>query len=147
MLAVVLVLVLAGVGVVVARPGPVAGWLGDDAAPAPSAAGPAPEPDPSDVLAGTDPNAPVPTPDGVRAALDPLVGVAALGDRVNVSVADVTSGQTLFGKGADDGTVPASVTKLADRGDRAGRPRPGVPDPHPGGGRHEARRGGDRRRR
>ncbi|WCN84814.1 D-alanyl-D-alanine carboxypeptidase/D-alanyl-D-alanine endopeptidase [Micromonospora sp. LH3U1] len=112
-LAVVLLLVLAGVGVVVTRPGPVAGWLGDDAGSAPSAAALTPEPDPSDVLAGPDPNAPVPTPDGVRAALDPLVGAADLGDRVNVSVADVISGQTLFAKGADDGTVPASVTKLA----------------------------------
>ncbi|MDG4761561.1 D-alanyl-D-alanine carboxypeptidase/D-alanyl-D-alanine-endopeptidase [Micromonospora sp. WMMD710] len=112
-LALVVLLVLAGVGVVVTRPGPVAGWLGDDAGSAPTAAAATPEPDPSDVLAGPDPNAPVPSPDGVRAALDPLVGAAALGDRVNVSVADVTSGQTLFAKGADDGTVPASVTKLA----------------------------------
>ncbi|RLP90913.1 D-alanyl-D-alanine carboxypeptidase/D-alanyl-D-alanine-endopeptidase [Micromonospora sp. BL4] len=111
-LALVLLLVLAGVGVGVTRPGPVAGWLGDDAGPAPTA-GASAEPDPSDVLAGPDPNAPLPSPDGVRAALDPLVGVADLGDRVNVSVADVTSGQTLFAKGADDGTVPASVTKLA----------------------------------
>ncbi|PWR10545.1 D-alanyl-D-alanine carboxypeptidase/D-alanyl-D-alanine-endopeptidase [Micromonospora acroterricola] len=113
MLAVVVLLVLAGVGVVVTRPGPVAGWLGDDGGAAPAAAGATPEPDPSEVLAGPDPNAPLPTPDGVRAALDPLVRAAALGGRVNVSVADVTSGQTLFVKGADDGTVPASVTKLA----------------------------------
>lgn len=112
-LAVVLLLVLTGVGVVVTRPGPVAGWLGEDAASAPTAAGPAVEPAPADVLDGPDPNAPLPAPDGVRAALDPLVGVSALGDRVNVSVADVTTGQTLFAKGADDGTVPASVTKLA----------------------------------
>ncbi|MEV4658961.1 D-alanyl-D-alanine carboxypeptidase/D-alanyl-D-alanine-endopeptidase [Micromonospora sp. NPDC049301] len=112
-LALVLLLVLAGVGVGVTRPGPVAGWLGDDAGPAGTAAGAAPEPDPADVLAGPDPNAPLPTPAGVRAALDPLVAAADLGDRVNVSVADVTSGQTLFDKGADDGTVPASVTKLA----------------------------------
>ncbi|MFG2048492.1 D-alanyl-D-alanine carboxypeptidase/D-alanyl-D-alanine-endopeptidase [Micromonospora sp. NPDC048935] len=116
-LAVVLLLVLVGVGVGVGvgvvRPGPVAGWLGDDAGSAPHAAGVTPEPDPADVLPGPDPNAALPTPDGVRAALDPLVGAAALGSRVNVSVADVISGQTLFGKGADDGTVPASVTKLA----------------------------------
>ncbi|WP_372434242.1 D-alanyl-D-alanine carboxypeptidase/D-alanyl-D-alanine endopeptidase [Micromonospora luteifusca] len=112
-LAVVLLLVLAGVGVVVTRPGPVAGWLGDDAGSAPNAVGVAPEPNPSDVLPGPDPNAALPTPDGVRAVLDPLVGVSALGDRVNVSVADVITGQTLFDKGADDGTVPASVTKLA----------------------------------
>ncbi|WP_405434775.1 D-alanyl-D-alanine carboxypeptidase/D-alanyl-D-alanine-endopeptidase [Micromonospora sp. NBC_00617] len=112
-LAVVLLLVLTGAGVVVTRPGPVAGWLGEDAASAPTAAGPAAEPAPADVLDGPDPNAPLPAPDGVRAALDPLVGVPALGDRVNVSVADVITGQTLFAKGADDGTMPASVTKLA----------------------------------
>ncbi|RAO03014.1 Histone-lysine N-methyltransferase 2D [Micromonospora saelicesensis] len=112
-LAAVLLLVLASVGVVITRPGPVAGWLGDDAGSGPNAVGATPEPAPSDVLGGPDSNAPVPTPDGVRAALDPLVGVATLGDRVNVSVADVITGQTLFAKGADDGTVPASVTKLA----------------------------------
>ncbi|MEU8387416.1 D-alanyl-D-alanine carboxypeptidase/D-alanyl-D-alanine-endopeptidase [Micromonospora sp. NPDC048843] len=113
LLAAVLLLVLASVGVVITRPGPVAGWLGDDAGSGPQAAGVTPEPAPSDVLGGPDSNAPVPTPDGVRAVLDPLVGVATLGDRVNVSVADVITGQTLFAKGADDGTVPASVTKLA----------------------------------
>ncbi|WP_433321296.1 D-alanyl-D-alanine carboxypeptidase/D-alanyl-D-alanine endopeptidase [Micromonospora sp. CA-269861] len=112
-LAAVLLLVLVSVGVVITRPGPVAGWLGDDAGSGPNAAGATPEPAPSDVLAGPDSNAPVPTQDGVRAVLDPLVGVATLGDRVNVSVADVITGQTLFAKGADDGTVPASVTKLA----------------------------------
>ncbi|WP_328655463.1 D-alanyl-D-alanine carboxypeptidase/D-alanyl-D-alanine endopeptidase [Micromonospora sp. NBC_00330] len=112
-LAAVLLLVLASVGVVITRPGPVAGWLGDDAGSGPNAVGVTPEPAPSDVLGGPDSNAPVPTPDGVRAVLDPLVGVATLGDRVNVSVADVITGQTLFAKGADDGTVPASVTKLA----------------------------------
>ena len=61
---------------------------------------------------------------------------------MNVSVADVTTGQALYGRGQDDGTVPASVTKLVDRGDGAGRARPGVPDPHPGGGRRDPRRGG-----
>ncbi|MET7748561.1 D-alanyl-D-alanine carboxypeptidase/D-alanyl-D-alanine-endopeptidase [Micromonospora sp. NPDC005367] len=110
-LAAVLLLVLAGAGVVVVRPGPVADWLGggaDDTRTDVAAA----DPTPSAVLAGVDPNAPQPTPDGVRAALDPLVRAAALGDRVNVSVADVLTGQPLFGQGADDGTVPASVTKL-----------------------------------
>ncbi|MEV0805641.1 D-alanyl-D-alanine carboxypeptidase/D-alanyl-D-alanine-endopeptidase [Micromonospora sp. NPDC050200] len=109
-LATVLLLGLAAVAVVV-RPGPVAGLLGDEAAPAASAR--APEPDPSPVLAGPDANAPQPTPAGVRAALEPLVGAAALGSRVNLSVADVATGQSLYAKGGDDGTVPASVTKLA----------------------------------
>ncbi|GGM31473.1 D-alanyl-D-alanine carboxypeptidase/D-alanyl-D-alanine endopeptidase [Micromonospora yangpuensis] len=109
-LAGVLLLVLAGAGVVVTRPGPVAGWLGDEvAAPTPGATT---EPPPAAVLTGLDPNAAEPTPDGVRAALAPLVGAPALGSRVNVSVTDVRTGQTLYGQGADDGTVPASVAKL-----------------------------------
>ena len=111
-LATVLLVVLAAVGVVVVRPGPVAGWLGGENAPTPAAAR-STEPDPPAVLAGSDPNAPVPTPEGVRAALAPLVGAAALGERVNVSVADVTTGQALYGNGEDAPTVPASVTKLA----------------------------------
>jgi D-alanyl-D-alanine carboxypeptidase/D-alanyl-D-alanine-endopeptidase (penicillin-binding protein 4) len=111
-LAAALLLALAAAGLVVVRPGPVAGWLGDEAA-VPAASAQAPEPTPAAVLAGPDRNAPVPTPEGVRAALEPLIGAAALGTRVNVSVADVESGESLFGRGADDGTVPASVTKLA----------------------------------
>ncbi|MGN9813314.1 D-alanyl-D-alanine carboxypeptidase/D-alanyl-D-alanine endopeptidase [Micromonospora sp. BQ11] len=110
-LATVLMLVLAGVGLAVVRPGPVGEWLGDDPG-APQAAARPPEPAPVAVLAAADPNAPLPTAAGVRAALGPLVGVPALGDRVNVSVADVATGQPLYGKGEDAGTVPASVTKL-----------------------------------
>ncbi|SCG35762.1 D-alanyl-D-alanine carboxypeptidase / D-alanyl-D-alanine-endopeptidase (penicillin-binding protein 4) [Micromonospora siamensis] len=110
-LATVLLLVLAGVGVFVARPGPVAGWLGEDE-PKPTASALPPEPDPQAVLAALDPNAPEPTPDGVRAALAPLVGQPELGSRVNVSVADVATGTSLYAKGADAPTVPASVTKL-----------------------------------
>ncbi|MFI7431110.1 D-alanyl-D-alanine carboxypeptidase/D-alanyl-D-alanine-endopeptidase [Micromonospora sp. NPDC049836] len=112
LLATVLVLVLAGVGLAVVRPGPVAGWLGSEAGP-PTAGARPPEPDPPAVLAGPDANAPQPTPDGVRAALQPLVGAAALGDRVHLSVADVVTGQQLYGAGQDTPTVPASVTKLA----------------------------------
>ncbi|WP_207914126.1 D-alanyl-D-alanine carboxypeptidase/D-alanyl-D-alanine-endopeptidase [Micromonospora sp. KC213] len=108
LLAVVL-LALAGAAVVI-RPGPVAGWFGDPAA-APSTAR-TPEPDPVPVLAGPDATAPQPTPDGVRAAIEPLLGQAVLGSRVNVSVTDVTTGQSLYARGGDDGTVPASVTKL-----------------------------------
>ncbi|WBB82498.1 D-alanyl-D-alanine carboxypeptidase/D-alanyl-D-alanine-endopeptidase [Micromonospora sp. WMMD882] len=103
-------LVIAGAGLVVVRPGPVAGWLGDDdtgrAAPRPS------EPAPVPVLAGPSTAVPVPTPAGLAAALDPLLRAAALGSRVNVSVTDVGTGQELYGRGADDATVPASVTKL-----------------------------------
>ncbi|WBB76886.1 D-alanyl-D-alanine carboxypeptidase/D-alanyl-D-alanine-endopeptidase [Micromonospora sp. WMMD1128] len=108
----VLVLALAAGGVAVLRPGPVAGWLGGGATPSGTAAAP-PEPDPPAVLAGPDGNAPLPTGAGLRAALDPLVRAAALGDRVHVSVADVSTGQALYGNGPDTPTVPASVTKLA----------------------------------
>ncbi|MEH1099248.1 D-alanyl-D-alanine carboxypeptidase/D-alanyl-D-alanine-endopeptidase [Micromonospora sp. CPCC 205561] len=110
-LAAVLALVLAAVGLAVVRPGPVADWLGDEPVDS-GAAARAAEPAPAAVLAGADANAPLPTAEGVRAALAPLVGVPALGDRVHVSVADVATGQPLFGRGEDDGTVPASVTKL-----------------------------------
>jgi serine-type D-Ala-D-Ala carboxypeptidase/endopeptidase (penicillin-binding protein 4) len=110
-LAVVLVVALAGVGLAVVRPGPVAGWLGDDTGS--TAAARSPEPAPREVLAGADPNAPTPTSAGVRAALEPLVRAAALGERVNVSVADVATGTELYGRGQDSPTVPASVTKLA----------------------------------
>ncbi|MEW2385640.1 D-alanyl-D-alanine carboxypeptidase/D-alanyl-D-alanine-endopeptidase [Micromonospora sp. NPDC047707] len=111
MLATVLVLVLALVGVVVVRPGPVAEWLGDEPA-GDRVATETPEPAPAAVLAAADANAPLPTAAGIRAEIDSLVGAAALGDRVNVSVTDVATGESLYGRGADDGTVPASVTKL-----------------------------------
>ncbi|GHJ11498.1 hypothetical protein TPA0907_58650 [Micromonospora humidisoli] len=111
---VVLVLVLlaglAGAAAVL-RPGPVAGWLGATSTPSPSAR--PPEPDPVPVLAGPDAAAPAPTPAGVRAAVEPLTVSAALGSRVNLSVADVVTGEPLYAKGGDDATVPASVTKLA----------------------------------
>ncbi|MFC4146732.1 D-alanyl-D-alanine carboxypeptidase/D-alanyl-D-alanine-endopeptidase [Micromonospora mangrovi] len=133
----VLLVVLAGVGVVVVRPGPVAGWLG--AASAPPASARAAEPDPSAVLAGPDANAPLPTPEGVRAALDPLTRAAVLGDRVNISVADVSTGTALYGSGQDTPTVPASVTKLATavavleaRGPAYRIPTRAVAGPNPG---------------
>ncbi len=111
-LAVVLVIAVAAVGLAVLRPGPVAGWLGGEVG-TPTAGARTPDPAPQPVLAGADASAPTPTPAGVRAALEPLVGAAALGERVNVSVEDVTTGQVLYGRGQDTPTVPASVTKLA----------------------------------
>ncbi|WTY53940.1 D-alanyl-D-alanine carboxypeptidase/D-alanyl-D-alanine-endopeptidase [Micromonospora sp. NBC_01412] len=111
-LATVLLLALVGAGLAVLRPGPVAGWLGADR-PTPQATAEAAEPEPVPVLAGPDGNAPEPTPDGVRAALEPLLRAPELGSRVNVSVADVTTGRSLYSRGGDAGTVPASVTKLA----------------------------------
>ncbi len=104
-------LALALVGVAVFRPGPVAGWLGSgndgvNSQPTPT------EPAPAPVLAAAGATAPAPTVDGVRAALDKLVTASALGDRVNVSVLDVATGQSLYDHGPDELTVPASTTKL-----------------------------------
>ncbi|WP_229401105.1 D-alanyl-D-alanine carboxypeptidase/D-alanyl-D-alanine endopeptidase [Micromonospora okii] len=110
-LAVVVLLALVGAGLAVVRPGPVAGWLGEEQAGQPTAE--AAEPAPAPVLAGPDANAPEPTPEGVRAAIEGLLRAPELGSRVNVSVADVTTGRSLYERGGDDATVPASVTKLA----------------------------------
>lgn len=137
-LAAVLVIVVAVAGLAVLRPGPLAGWLGGDGA-GPSAGARTAEPAPAEVLAGADPNAPAPTPDGVRAALEPLVAAAALGERVNVSVEDVATGKVLYGRGQDTPTVPASVTKLATgvavlaaRGPAYRIPTRAVAGPNPG---------------
>lgn len=109
-LAACLTLVVAA-GVAVVRPGPIAGWLGTGTA-APSAAPRQVEPAPEPVLVAGGDNAPVPTPEGVRAVLDPLVAAAPLGDRVHVSVVDVATRQPLYERGQDEPTVPASTTKL-----------------------------------
>jgi D-alanyl-D-alanine carboxypeptidase/D-alanyl-D-alanine-endopeptidase (penicillin-binding protein 4) len=109
-LAAVLVLVAAVAGLAIVRPGPVAGWLGGDAG---SGAGDDPgESTPVPVLADAGPGAPVPSQAGLQAAIGPLVGAATLGDRVHVSVADVSTGQALYDHEADVPTMPASVTKL-----------------------------------
>ncbi|SCL21058.1 D-alanyl-D-alanine carboxypeptidase / D-alanyl-D-alanine-endopeptidase (penicillin-binding protein 4) [Micromonospora nigra] len=109
-LAAALALVLVAAVVLVVRPGPVADWLGGGNPPATAEA--VPEPTPVAVLPGADPNAPLPSTEGVRAALAPLVGVPELGSRVNLAVADVATGQPVFSWGEDVPTVPASVTKL-----------------------------------
>ncbi|MEU8816024.1 D-alanyl-D-alanine carboxypeptidase/D-alanyl-D-alanine-endopeptidase [Actinoplanes sp. NPDC048796] len=49
---------------------------------------------------------------GVKKALDPLVGSAALGNKVHVRVLDVASGDVLYARNADTMTTPASTTKL-----------------------------------
>ncbi|AVT34337.1 D-alanyl-D-alanine carboxypeptidase/D-alanyl-D-alanine-endopeptidase [Plantactinospora sp. BC1] len=110
-LASVLVLALAVAGVAVVRPGPVDGWLGGNASPTPGAVDPS-EPPPPPVLAAAGANAPAPTPEGVRAALGPLVTSSTLGNEVNISVVDAVTGQALYENGQDTPTVPASTTKL-----------------------------------
>lgn len=108
----VVALALAATGVVVLRPGPVADWLGGGAETGTSVRIDRPDPPPAPVLAAAGTGAPAPTPEGVRAALDPLLDSAALGDEVNISVLDATTGTPLFERGQDRPTVPASTTKL-----------------------------------
>ena len=69
-------------------------------------------PPPPPVLAAAETQAPVPTPDGVEAALAPLLTAPGLGDHVAASVVDVTTGQVLYGLAPDTAMTPASVTKL-----------------------------------
>lgn len=115
-LASIVVLALAATGLLVVRPGPVDRWLrGPASTPGldkQSEAGFASEPEPAPVLAGVTADAPAPTADGVKAAIDPLVTGSGLGSRVNVSVLDVATGQSLYGHNADSPTIPASTTKL-----------------------------------
>lgn len=102
---------LAAAGVVVVKPGPVAGWMGG-AEPTPSIAADPPEPPPGAVLAAVGNGAPTPTPDGLRTVLDPLVGADVLGPSVHVAVLDVATRELLYGQGPETPTVPASTTKL-----------------------------------
>lgn len=110
-LASLVVLGLALGAVAVIRPGPVDRWLhsisGDPILdPLPN------DPTPSAVLAGVATDAPMPTVAGVTAALTPLVVGSVLGERVNVSVVDVATGERLYGRGDDTPTLPASTNKL-----------------------------------
>lgn len=109
-LAAVLVLLGAAGGVVVFRPGPVDNWLGGHAR-GPATQG-SPEPSPSPVLLAASTSAPLPSGAALKALLDPLLTAPALGPRVNVSVLDVTTGESLYGHNPELETVPASVTKL-----------------------------------
>lgn len=104
--AAVLVLALAAFLVLV-RPGPLGG---DDSEPV---LGPLPsDPPPSPVLAAAATDAPMPSAAGVQAAIGPLVTGSGLGSRVTASVVDVATGQTLYARGPDSPTLPASTTKL-----------------------------------
>jgi D-alanyl-D-alanine carboxypeptidase/D-alanyl-D-alanine-endopeptidase (penicillin-binding protein 4) len=106
------VVLLAGAGLVVTRPGPVAGWLGAEPVASTEAISPAPvEPPPGPVLA-TAGGAAEPTAVGVRAAIHGLVTGAATGGRLGVSVVDLASGQSLYQRSPDALAVPASTTKL-----------------------------------
>jgi D-alanyl-D-alanine carboxypeptidase/D-alanyl-D-alanine-endopeptidase (penicillin-binding protein 4) len=103
--------IVAAAGTLVFRPGPVDGWLAAEPTKAPTV-DPSPEPTPTPVLAAIGTSGTAPTPQGVKAAIGPLVDAAVLGPRVNVSVVDAVTGDSLFAQNADTKTVPASTTKL-----------------------------------
>lgn len=110
---VVLLLALATAGTVVVRPGPVAGWLGEGTAGTPSiTVSQTPEAEPSPVLVASATDAPMPSAAGVSAVLDPILASAGLGGRVHVSVLDAATGDTLYARGPDTRTIPASTTKI-----------------------------------
>ncbi|WP_232234527.1 D-alanyl-D-alanine carboxypeptidase/D-alanyl-D-alanine-endopeptidase [Actinoplanes sp. N902-109] len=104
-------LIVVAAAILVVRPGPVDGWLSSEPA-KPSAIAPTPDPTPTPVLAAAGPDSAAPTPDGVKAAIDPLVGAPALGSQVNISVVDAATGTALYEKNPDLMTTPASTTKL-----------------------------------
>ena len=106
-----MLVVVAAAGVLVVRPGPVDGWLAADPTSSPSAPA-TPEPTPTPVLAAVDTSGTAPTAAGVQAAIAPLLKAGPLGARVNVSIADAATGESLFAQNADTMTTPASTTKL-----------------------------------
>jgi D-alanyl-D-alanine carboxypeptidase/D-alanyl-D-alanine-endopeptidase (penicillin-binding protein 4) len=108
--ALVLVVVVAA-GVLVVRPGPVDGWLAGEPAASPTAS-PTPDPTPTPVLAAADATGTAPTAAGVTAAITPLLKAGPLGPRVNVSIVDAATGESLFARNPDTMTTPASTTKL-----------------------------------
>ena len=111
-LAGVLVLVLFAAALVVVRPGPVAGWLGDDSAGRTNAVVDPPDPAPGPVLGPLAATAPRPDQAGLTAAIGKLVTDNDLGGRTSVVVRDVVTGNVIYGNGGDLPTVPASTMKL-----------------------------------
>ncbi|GAA3231331.1 hypothetical protein GCM10010532_066680 [Dactylosporangium siamense] len=67
---------------------------------------------PPAVLAAMDSQAPLPSPDGVKAALTSLLAAPALGPHITASVVDVATGQVLFSSEPDAAMTPASTTKI-----------------------------------
>jgi D-alanyl-D-alanine carboxypeptidase/D-alanyl-D-alanine-endopeptidase (penicillin-binding protein 4) len=64
------------------------------------------------VLPGLSAGAPRPSPDGVSAAVGPLLRSPALGPRVSALVLDAATGEPLLSAEPDRLMVPASTTKL-----------------------------------
>jgi len=103
--------IVVAAGVLVVRPGPVDGWLAADPTASPSASA-TPDPTPTPVLVAADVSGTMPTAAGVQAAIAPLLKAGPLGPRVNVSIVDAATGESLFEQNADTKTTPASTTKL-----------------------------------
>jgi serine-type D-Ala-D-Ala carboxypeptidase/endopeptidase (penicillin-binding protein 4) len=106
----ILLVVAGGVGLVV-QPGPLKGWLGSEAKPTPTAAE-TPDPTPSPVLAAAGNAGTPPSAAGVKALMDKLMLDKALGSKVYASVVDPLTGEALYDRSADTMTTPASTTKL-----------------------------------
>ncbi|MGH3746058.1 MAG: D-alanyl-D-alanine carboxypeptidase/D-alanyl-D-alanine endopeptidase [Micromonosporaceae bacterium] len=94
-------------GVLAFRPGPVQEWLSGGPTTVPTAS-PAP-PDPVLVGAGS---APIPTTDGISAAIDQLVADRRVGD-LAASIVDIETGKQLYGRDSDLPVTPASIAKMA----------------------------------
>lgn len=102
-------LAVLGAVVALALVRPWTGSAGSPVIPTPTAS---PEPVPVAVLPAAGTAAPVPTAEGIRAAIDDLVRGGELGDAVSAAVVDVVTGEPLYGYQAGRPTIPASTTKL-----------------------------------
>ena len=111
LLAVVVVLAVATVGLVVVRPGGL--FHSGTAAPSPSRGSATPAPLPSPVLAAAGTDEPVPSEADVAAALRGPLSDSRLGGHVSVRVVDVVTGKQLFAQNDTEPTTPASAMKLA----------------------------------
>jgi D-alanyl-D-alanine carboxypeptidase/D-alanyl-D-alanine-endopeptidase (penicillin-binding protein 4) len=100
-----LVIIAVVLGLALVRP-----WAGDGGLAAPPS--PTPEPEPVAVLSAAG-DAPAPTADGVRAAIDDLVREAGEAGRVSAAVVDATTGESLYRHDPDTQAIPASTVKLA----------------------------------
>jgi D-alanyl-D-alanine carboxypeptidase/D-alanyl-D-alanine-endopeptidase (penicillin-binding protein 4) len=67
---------------------------------------------PPPVLAAAGASVPVPTTDGLAAALGPLLRDSALGGHLNAAVVDAGTGEKLFDRNSGTATMPASTLKL-----------------------------------
>ncbi|WP_255919931.1 D-alanyl-D-alanine carboxypeptidase/D-alanyl-D-alanine endopeptidase [Streptomyces humicola] len=81
--------------------------------PAPSAPAVLTGIDPAGSTSATGPDTPLPTAQGLDAALGPLFNDPALGGIRTGAVLDAATGRRLFGHQADQPTAPASTTKIA----------------------------------